>query len=155
MICGAPQTKDFLEHLKHRTAELKLEGSVRFLPFTTEIPSLMNAFDLSLLPSRGETFGLVVIEAMAAGVPVIGTDAEGVPEIIRHRENGMLVPPEDSDALADTIRCLVEDNGLRQRLGRRARQDTIERYDYTRQTQKFFDYCRHVYEERQKKLAMG
>ena len=139
-----------MEHLKKRTAELKIEGSVRFLPFTTEIPALMNAFDLSLLPSRGETFGLVVIEAMAAGIPVIGTNAEGVPEIIRQEENGMLVPPRDSDALANAMRHLTEDNGLRERLGRQARQDAIERYDYGKQTQKFFDYCRTVYTERRK-----
>jgi glycosyltransferase involved in cell wall biosynthesis len=148
VICGAAQTKDYLDHLRERAAALKVEKSVRFLPFTTEIPALMNAFDLSLLPSRGETFGLVVIEAMAAGVPVIGTDAEGVPEIIRQEENGMLVPPGDIGALASAMRRLTEDGGLRERLGKQARQDTIERYDYARQTEKFFEYCRTVYEER-------
>jgi glycosyltransferase involved in cell wall biosynthesis len=151
VICGAPQTKEYLEHLKKRTVELNLEGSVRFLPFTTEIPALMNAFDLSLLPSRGETFGLVVIEAMAAGVPVIGTDAEGVPEIIRPEENGMLTPPGDSEALANAMRRLREDNGLRERLGRQARQDAIEKYDYAGQAGKFFDYCRTVYTENLKR----
>jgi len=149
VICGAAQTKDYLDHLKKRAAALKIEESVRFLPFTSEIPALMNAFDLSLLPSRGETFGLVVIEAMAAGIPVIGTDAEGVPEIIRQEENGLLVPPGDSDALANSLRRLTEDGTLRDRLGRQARQDTIERYDYARQTEKFFAYCRSVYEERE------
>ncbi len=153
VICGAAQTKEFLEFLKHRTEELRIGDSVRFLPFTTEIPSLMNALDLSLLPSRGETFGLVVIEAMAAGIPVIGTDAEGVPEIIRHNRNGMLVPPGDSDALAQAMRLLTEDDGLRIRLGRQARRDTIERYDYARQTGKFFTYCKRVYEERQQRRA--
>ncbi len=148
VICGAPQTQEYLEHLKRRTAELHLGESVRFLPFTTEIPALVNTFDLSLLPSRGETFGLVVIEAMAAGVPVIGTDAEGVPEIIRHEENGMLVTPGDIDALASAMRRLREDGGLRHKLGTRARQDTTDRYDYARQTEKFFEYCRTVYEER-------
>ncbi len=148
VICGAPQRKSYWEHLQRRTAELRVEQSVRFLPFTTEIPFLMNAFDLSLLPSRSETFGLVVIEAMAAGVPVIGTDAGGVPEIIRHDENGMLVPPGDSHALAKILRLLREDDRLRERLGRQARRDAAERYDYTRQTDTFFDYCRAAYEER-------
>ncbi len=153
VICGAPQTKDYLDHLKTRAAGLKMEESVLFLPFTTEIPSLMNAFDLSLLPSRGETFGLVVIEAMAAGIPVIGTDAEGVPEIIRHDTNGMLVPPGDSDAMAKSIRLLAEDEALRHRLGKKARQDTIERYEYNKQTERFFDYCRTVYIDRRGKRA--
>lgn len=155
VICGAPQTKDYLQHLKKQTEELKIEGSVRFLPFTTEVSALMNAFDLSLLPSRGETFGLVVIEAMAAGIPVIGTNAEGVPEIIDHEQNGLLVPPGDSDALAKAIRRLAEDQGLRKRIGRQSRQDAVERYDYTRQTDKFFNYCRAVYEESQKRREKG
>jgi glycosyltransferase involved in cell wall biosynthesis len=153
VICGAAQTKDYLEHLKKRAAALKIEESVRFLPFTTEIPTLMNAFDLTLLPSIGETFGLVVIEAMASGIPVIGTDAEGVPEIIRPDENGMLVPPGDIDALAKAIRLLAEDKRLRHRLGAQAKQDATERYEYTRQTDKFFDFCKTVYENRQGRHA--
>ena len=153
VICGAPQTKDYLEHLKRRTAELKMDASVRFLPFTTEIPALMNAFDMTLLPSMGETFGLVVIEAMAAGIPVIGTDAEGVPEIIRPDENGMLVPPGDTDALASALRLLAEDRRLRHRLGAQARQDATEKYEYDGQTEKFFDFCRRVYENRQGRHA--
>ncbi len=155
VICGAPQTRRYREHLERRTVELKVEESVRFLPFTKEIPALMNAFDLSVLPSRSETFGLVVIEAMAAGIPVIGTNAGGVPEIIRHGENGMLVPPENSDALASIMRLLVEDDRLRERLGRQARRDAVERYDYARQTAQFFDYCRLMYEERQQNRQKG
>ena len=153
VICGAEQEKGYLEHLRQRTDELKMEESVRFLTFTTEIPALMNAFDLSLLPSLGETFGLVVIEAMAAGIPVIGTDAEGVPEIIDHERNGMLVPPGDVEALANAMRHLTENHGLRERLGRQARQDTIERYDYARQTERFFHYCRAVYRDRQNSMT--
>jgi glycosyltransferase involved in cell wall biosynthesis len=155
VICGAEQQKGYLDRLREQARELRIEQSVRFLPFTTEIPSLMNAFDISLLPSRGETFGLVVIEAMAAGIPVIGTDAEGVPEIIDHQRNGILVPPGESDALAGAMRLLAEDDGLRERLGRQARQDVMERYDYTRQTEKFFQYCRAVYEARQGRTGIG
>jgi glycosyltransferase involved in cell wall biosynthesis len=153
VICGSVQREGYLESLKKRTRELGIEDAVHFLKFTSEVPALMNAFDLSLLPSRGETFGLVVIEAMAAGLPVIGTDAEGVPEIIDHERNGMLVPPGDVEALANAMRCLGEDDGIRQRLGRQARQDALERYDYKTQTKKFFAFCRSVYAERQKKLG--
>jgi glycosyltransferase involved in cell wall biosynthesis len=153
VICGAEQQRGYLDRLREQARELRIEQSIRFLPFTTEIPSLMNAFDLSLLPSRGETFGLVVIEAMAAGIPVIGTDAEGVPEIIDHQRNGILVPPGDSDALAGSMRLLAEDSGLRERLGRQARQDVTERYDYERQTEKFFRCCRSLCEARQRRAG--
>ena len=153
VICGSAQRKGYIESLETRTRELGIQDTVHFLKFTSEVPVLMNAFDISLLPSRGETFGLVVIEAMAAEIPVIGTDAEGVPEIIDHGRNGMLVPPRDSDALANALRNLAEDTGLRERLGRQARQDTLERYDYKTQTEKFFTFCKTMYRERQKKLA--
>jgi glycosyltransferase involved in cell wall biosynthesis len=141
-----------LEHLKGRIDELKMEGAVRFLPFTTEVPALMNAFDLSLLPSRGETFGLVVIEAMAAGVPVIATDAGGVPEIIEHKQNGILIPPGDSDALAKAMRLMAENEPLRKEIVGQARQDTIERFHHRTQAAKFFDFCNAVYMERQRRL---
>jgi glycosyltransferase involved in cell wall biosynthesis len=151
VICGSAQQEGYLESLKKRIRELGIEDAVHFLEFTSEVPALMNAFDLSLLPSRGETFGLVVIEAMAAGIPVIGTDAEGVPEIIDHERNGMLVPPGDVEALANAMRRLAANHGLRERLGKQARQDTLERYDYRTQTKKFFAFCKAVYENRQKK----
>jgi glycosyltransferase involved in cell wall biosynthesis len=153
VICGSAQREGYIESLEKRTRELGIQDTVYFLKFTSEVPALMNAFDLSLLPSRGETFGLVVIEAMAAAIPVIGTDAEGVPEIIDHERNGVLVPPGDVEALANAMRNLAEDDGLRERLGRQARQDTLERYDYKTQTEKFFLFCRSVYAERQKKLG--
>jgi len=153
VICGSAQREGYLEALKARAQELGVQDAVHFLQFTSEVPALMNAFDLSILPSRGETFGLVVIEAMAAAIPVIGTDAEGVPEIIDQERNGMLVPPGDVEALAKAMRHMAEDNGLRKRLGQQARQDTLERYNYETQTEKFFAFCKTVYEARQKRLA--
>jgi len=65
------------------------------------------------LASRNETFGRVVVEAMALGVPVIGTDTGGVPEIISDRVNGLLVPPNDPPALAVVIEKLFRSRELR------------------------------------------
>jgi glycosyltransferase involved in cell wall biosynthesis len=151
VLCGSVQERDYFESLQQRAQALGIGDTVHFVEFTSEIPDLVNTFDLSLLPSYGETFGLVVIEAMAAGIPVIGTDAEGVPEIIRHEENGLLVPPRDAEALARAMRTLAEDDGFRKRLGRQARQDVLQRYDYNTQTDKFFHFCRRVHADRRKK----
>ena len=96
---------------------------------------------------------MVVVEAMASGIPVIAKNAGGVPEIIQHGRNGMLVPPGDVGALADSIRLLAGNARLRERLGRQARQDTTERYEYRKQTDTFFNFCRSVYAERQKRLG--
>ena len=74
---------------------------------------IVPAFDVSVLATRKETFGLVVIEAQCLGIPVIGTNAGGVPEIIDDGENGLLVTPEDPEALAGAILRLYDDTRLR------------------------------------------
>ena len=99
-----------------------------------EVDRLLMAFDVLVLPStsRYETFGQSLIEAMAFYVPVIGSEVGGIPEIISHEENGLLVPPGDEAALAEAVLRLERDVDLRRRLARTGRQ-TIER-NYLEQT---------------------
>jgi glycosyltransferase involved in cell wall biosynthesis len=78
------------------------------------------------LPSRRETFGLVVAEAMLLGVPVVATTVGGIPEIVRHEIDGLLVPPDDPRRLGEALQRVLTDEPLRERLteagGRRARE---------------------------------
>ena len=78
---------------------------------------------LLVLPSLAEGFGLVLIEAMAAGVPVIATDVPGIRDVVRDGITGLLVPPGDPAALAEAIRRVVEDAEFRRRLIEAARAD--------------------------------
>jgi glycosyltransferase involved in cell wall biosynthesis len=75
---------------------------------------VMDEIDLLVLPSAAEGFGLVLIEAMAAGVPVVATRVPGIVDVVRDRENGLLVPPRNPAALAAAIRELADDSSLRQ-----------------------------------------
>ena len=75
-----------------------------------------------VLPSRHEPFGIVNLEAMAAGKAVVATRVGGVPEIVTDGENGLLVEPEDSAELATALRRLADDAALRERLGAAGRQ---------------------------------
>lgn len=115
----------YKEKLKDLCQTLDIERHVRFLPFTDGVPQLMAALDMFILPSFSETFGLVVIEAMAMGKPIVATNAGGVPEIIRHGETGMLVEPRDERALAQAIHTILSDNELRTSLSYFAREEAL------------------------------
>lgn len=82
---------------------------------------LLHAFDIFVLPSRKEGLPYALLEAMAAGLPMVATAIGGVPEIIEHQKNGLLVPPDDAAALGQTLRTLSENDSLRARIGEAAR----------------------------------
>lgn len=99
--------------------ELGLVNDVAFLgrlpPEATR--SVLAAADIALLPSVQEGSPLAMIEALAAGKPLVASAVGGIPEVVREGETGLLVPPGDAAALADALRRLVEDAPLRARLG--------------------------------------
>lgn len=88
--------------------------------------------DVLVAPSRYESFGLIFLEAMRFGKPVIGTRTGGVPEVVTEGKTGLLVPPEDVEALAAAMRQLSADPGLRARLGANGQRDFAERFDLYR-----------------------
>jgi glycosyltransferase involved in cell wall biosynthesis len=98
---------------------------VRFLGWRDDTARVMAAFDLFLMPSLWEGFGLAALEAMAQRVPVIASRVSSLPEIITHGETGLLVPPRDSRALAQALTSLLEDRALRQHMGLLA-EDRVE-----------------------------
>jgi glycosyltransferase involved in cell wall biosynthesis len=104
--------------LEAKAAELGLASRVRFLgPLPRErIVELFRAADASILSSSWENFPHTVVEALAAGTPVLATATGGVAEVVRDGENGLLVPSGDVEALAEAIRRYVGDAGLRNRL---------------------------------------
>jgi glycosyltransferase involved in cell wall biosynthesis len=107
-----------LPYVRRRVAELGLDGRVRFLgPLVRdEVLTLFRAADASLLTSSWENFPHTVVESLAVGTPVIATSVGGVPELVRHGENGLLVPPGDAGELVDAIRRLIGEPALRERL---------------------------------------
>jgi glycogen(starch) synthase len=86
------------------------------------------ACDIFIAPSQYESFGLVFIEAMCFGKPVVAFDVGGASEIVSDGETGLLAPPGDRAALAACVLGLAEDPALRERLGRRAREVYEQRY---------------------------
>jgi L-malate glycosyltransferase len=101
---------------------LGLSDAVRFLGRQDEVASLFGAADLLLLPSSKESFGLVALEAMASGVPVIGSTAGGIPEVVVHGETGYLAPVGDVLRMAEYALTLLKDDALYRRFSVAARE---------------------------------
>jgi glycosyltransferase involved in cell wall biosynthesis len=111
-----------------------LEGAprVHWLGFRSDVGSVMKALHVFVLPSRFEGFGLVLVEAMAAGAACIAYNSSNMPEIITDGVEGLLVPVGDVQALASAIVRLSSDAGLRVRLGDAARRAALERFSAER-----------------------
>ncbi len=108
--------------LEQQAGQLSLgEASVRFLGARSDVNELLRAADFFVLPSDTEGLPLSVLEAMAHGLPVVASNVGGIPELIEHDKEGLLVPPADPKALAAAIRTIAEDSALRRRLGEAGR----------------------------------
>jgi glycosyltransferase involved in cell wall biosynthesis len=109
--------------LEAHVRSLGLDRRVRFLGSLDRkgVLRLFHAADGSLLSSSWENLPHTVLESLAVGTPVVATAVGGVPEVVHDEENGLLVPPNDAEALAEAIRRFFGEDGLRQRLAARAR----------------------------------
>ncbi len=118
---------EFAERAQQRARELGVHRHVVFAGVRADIARLMQAVDVVTLPSRSETFGLVVLEAMALGKPVVTTRAGGLPELVRDGETGILVDFTTA-SLAHALNELLRSAELRHRLGQSARQFAQQHY---------------------------
>ncbi len=103
--------------LERITRQRGLSDQVRFLGQRDDTADLLVASDLFVLPSRQEGLGVAALEAMALGRPIVASRVGGLAEVVDQGRSGLLVPPDDARALGDAIAKLVEDRGLRERLG--------------------------------------
>jgi glycosyltransferase involved in cell wall biosynthesis len=105
--------------LREQALQLTANGRVKFLGWREDISEIMPVFDMLVLPSLNEGMGRVLVEAMAAGKPVVASRVGGIPDLVRDGETGYLVPPADEKALADGIKKLLEDPGNAWEMGQR------------------------------------
>ncbi|TET33805.1 MAG: glycosyltransferase family 1 protein [Planctomycetota bacterium] len=124
-------TGDIEAALHAQAVRLGITDIVYFLGTVpnSEIARYFASADIFVLPSRSESFGLVNVEAMAMGLPVISTTVMGIPEVVEDGVNGYLVPPGKVVPLAEKIRALAKDAGLRRRFAK-ANREKAARYDW-------------------------
>jgi len=128
-IAGDGPARESLQRLIER---LGLQERVRFIGFMERetLAALYRDYDLFVTASTIETQGIVLLESMAAGLPVIGVRALAIPELVRAGRNGIIVAPGDVQGMAEAMRRMTADDELRERFGRQSRSD-VARHDLT------------------------
>ena len=111
------------KQLEQKAAALGIREHVTFTGFLQDVEKIEAALDIAVITSRAEALCLSILESMIAGIPAVGTDSGGVAEVIRHGENGFLIPVGDSDALAERLDELLADDAKRSAFGAQAKKD--------------------------------
>ncbi|MEY4592855.1 MAG: hypothetical protein RIR18_1750 [Pseudomonadota bacterium] len=111
-----PQTNN----LEKRIVEMGLQDNVFMLGLRRDVINVLQSLDIFVLPTHQEALGTAYIEASAMGLPCIGTNVDGVPEVVADGETGLLVPAQDSVAIAAAVLRLLDDARLRQQMGEAA-----------------------------------
>jgi glycosyltransferase involved in cell wall biosynthesis len=118
----------YTQELKELAAELGVRENVMFLGQRSDMPALLAASDVFVLPSFEEPFGLVFAEALAMKRPVLALANGGAPEVVDHGKSGLLSDPDDHEALANNLATLLRDQPLRARMGEYGRQQVEARF---------------------------
>jgi glycosyltransferase involved in cell wall biosynthesis len=130
--------------LEKLISELMMDERIRLLGWTNDVVSFLSTLDVYVSPARSEPFGLSIVEAMAAGVPVVATASEGAREIVDDNETGRLVPIGESEVIAATVLDLLEDESERKRLAENARVAAGERFSLERMVEQTEQVYREV-----------
>jgi len=131
--------------LKKMTADMDIESRVDFTGFIehNSLHEFLCRHDVMVMPSYRESFGVAALEASAAGLPVIASNIDGIPEVVIEDKTGILIPPGDSDRLSQEIAKLAENAELRNSMGKAGRTFVEENYDW----EKSLDLMSTIYEK--------
>ena len=134
----------YVPMLRKMADDFHLADRVFFLGFRQDMPALYSGLDIVVNAAWREAFGLVVVEAMACGKVVIGTQAGGIPEIITHERDGFLFPVNDDLALAEILLALIRNPELRKSIGEAARRTVLERFTIETQVKAIEDLLEEI-----------
>ena len=118
--------------------QLGIREQVVFCGFHPQPAEIVAALDVFLLSSLHEGISMSLLEALALGVPVVVTNVGGNPEVVRHGETGLLVPPQDDQALADACGILLDDPELRRQLADRGKSLVQQRFSKEAMAEKVY-----------------
>jgi glycosyltransferase involved in cell wall biosynthesis len=143
LLIGEVVNEEYAKVCENVALEFGIQDCVAFTGYREDIDKILQAADIFVLPSTGEAFSRAIVEAMAAGKPVVATDVGGTKEAIENGISGFLVPPEEPMALADKILALATNETLRKKFGAAARKRVEDHFTIERNIQK----TEQVYQE--------
>lgn len=134
------------QSLKNLTKELKIEHHVEFKGYISNslVPEVLNKIDIFVVPSNSESFGVSAVEAMACGIPVVASDADGFNEIIENGKTGYIVPKRNEKELAKKIDLLVKDEALRNKIGKQGRIKVKSTYEWEKNVDKMVEIYERI-----------
>ena len=139
LLVGHVTNQPYVEKVRGLIAEHGLEGRITLIPgIPSSSPDLVNAYhaaDAFLLPSIHEPFGIVILEAWAAGLPVIASRVGGIPSFVEDGEEGLLFEPNDRGALIGRMKALMDDADLGQRIAGAGKKKAVSQYSWSRVTE--------------------
>ncbi len=144
VVGGAGGEEEYVKRIEGLRHDLELEDQTRFLGYRTDVASLMPNFDVLLVPSDREPFGRVIIEAMAAGVPVIATNSGGPPEIIDNHVDGFLVDSDEWQEMATKLMELLTQPRLAKNIAEAAREKVNNRFSVERYGGEVLEVYEHL-----------
>lgn len=125
----------------------QLEKYIKLLGRRHEIPHLLASSDVFVLPSLNEAFGLVLLEAMMAGLPIVATNNGGIPEIIEDGKNGILVPPKDAQAIAGAIEKILSSPKLCEKMSEKNQEDVRKKFEVKDMVKKTEEVYRSILQD--------
>ena len=130
VLMGRPQSKEYVKALDDYVRDNNLEDFVLILPAADKktVRDWYAVEDVTVLPSRSEALGLIILESFAMEKPVVATKVGGIPEVVVHGRNGLLVEPENPRQMADALNSVLDDPEMARRMGERGRELVVKEF---------------------------
>ena len=141
LIVGDGALRDELKNLAHNT---NVEDDILFLGERRDISELMKVFDVFVLPSDLEAASLVLLEAMASGIPVVATNVGGNPELIIDGVTGLLVPSNDHKRFSENVIRILQDPVMAKKIGRAGRESVVERFGFNKMITEYVNVYKNL-----------
>lgn len=151
LVVGSVNEPEHMYELQKLVAQNQLDQQFRFIGPREDVPALLDASDMFVLPSRSEGFSNALVEAMLCRLPCVATDVGGNAEALRDGVNGYLVPNESVERIAEAIALLLEDSELRNRMGDASRRIALEVFTVERMMSRLIEIYEAVLRDRKER----